>query len=260
MKMVPELRQKKSNQLLNNHNIGHIVNGFTSFLMIFSKANALTYISYAFSAHGNILLVFLTIDRAILIRWPYRYQTLPSWIQILFLVASPSAAFSSILIGSLRDNGAKSTVALRIPLMRRALVLGISSFSLVLFLSNLVIWLVLQKQKRAIRLNEPSQATTNDRIGRVRRDIASFYVCFGCVITYIILWLPELTRQSMWFFQGANIEGIVKNISVVILSLNPTSDAFVLVFFNKELKHHLKRFFRRFRPRRVSDMQMNTIR
>ena len=97
---VPALRQKKSNQLLININIGHAVNGFIVFLMIFSKANALTYISYAFSAHGNTSLVFLTIDRAILIRWPFRYQTLPFWIQILFLMASPSAAISSILIGS----------------------------------------------------------------------------------------------------------------------------------------------------------------
>ena len=83
---VPALRRKKSNQLLINISIGHIVGGFTLFLMIFSKANTLTYINYAFSAHGNISLVILTIDRAILIRWPFRYQTLPSWIQILFLM------------------------------------------------------------------------------------------------------------------------------------------------------------------------------
>ena len=246
------LRQKKSNQLLVNLNIGYALAGINLFATIFDKSNMLNYLTYASYAYGNAALVLLTIDRCVMIRWPFRYQSLPKYVQCFSLMASPATALVALFIGIFNDDGTASTVAMRVPAMRRAMIFTVSVFILVLFVSNLIVYLILRKQKQAI-----SQATvasrnsnTNSKAARIRRDLTTFYICFGCVITYIILWLPELIRHSIWYVNGVHIEGATQNITVVILNLNPCCDAFVLVFFNKELKSHLKDLISRRAQRR----------
>ena len=190
-----------------------------------------------------------------MIRWPYRYQTLPKCIQVFFLSASPLSALGMFILGFLKNNGTTKTVSIRIAEMRKTGVFNISLFSFALFVSNFIVYMVLRKQKRAIRASEIS-STQNNRVARIRRDLASFYVCFGCVFTYVLIWLPELTRQYIWLITGKDIEGSFMAIALGILPFNPICDAFVLVFFNKELKNNLKRIFRR-RQARVDAIQMN---
>ena len=156
------LRQKKSNQLLVNINIGHALVGITLFATIFDKSNILTYINYATYVYGNTALVLLTVDRCVMIRWPFRYQSLPKYVHYLFLMASPLTALAGLLIGIVNDNGTAKTAAVRVPAMRRAMIFTIFAWLSILFVSNLIVYLVLRKQRRAISVATVA-STTNKR-------------------------------------------------------------------------------------------------
>ena len=238
------LRQKKSNQLLININLGHMISGISLFLMNFTYSSVLSHVNYAFYSHGNVAMVILTIDRCIMIRWPYRYQALPAWVQIIFLATSPCTAVVSISVGLL--SGRIEQPAMGDSWYRQTLLFGISTYSITLFVVNSIVYLVIRKQKRSIRAGQIGQELNNkDRVTRIRRDIASFYACFGYIITYIVLWMPELIRQYIWYFTGQEMGLVFTNIALILIDFNPICDAFVFVFFNKELKSHLRRIFTR---------------
>ena len=186
-------------------------------------------------------MVILTIDRCIMIRWPFRYQTLPTWVQIHFLAASPLSAVVAMLIGFLSES--KGQFAMENPLLRKAMLFGISLLWIALFVANSIVHLAVYKQKNAIRAVQVGQESSEDRATRIRRDAASFYACFGYVITYIVLWMPELTRQYIWYFTGKDIEGVFVDITLIVVNFNPLCDAFVFVYFNRELKSHLRKIF-----------------
>ena len=241
---VPQLRQRKSNQLLININVGHALTGITLFVMIFIKSNSLTYINYSGYAQGNMALVMLTIDRCIMIRWPFRYQTLPNLFHVIFMVSSPIVA-SVILVNGviLFPHQPSDDNVFYMSLFVYVMIVVM----VVLLATNALVYATVLKQKRLIKntLVASTKRHGDPQSNNIKDDILSFYICLGCVLTYILLWLPELVRQSLWVFEGRNTSAIYLGISRILLNLNPFFDAIILVWFNRELKMHLKKMFKR---------------
>ena len=102
-----------------------------------------------------------------------------------------------------------------------------------------------------------SRATTTLKI----REFRSFYLCFGCVVTYVVLWLPTLVNEaarlhlnynknngssdggSNYGDSGGGMTSVFNEKAAnLLLILNPLADAVILVWFNKELKNKMKSF------------------
>ena len=259
----PNLRQKKSNQLLININIGHAITGSTLFATIFyPHSNLLTYINYAGYAHGNVSLTMLTVDRCFMIRRPFLYQTLPAAFHVALLVTSPVVAlsiFTEAVVNRLHVASDKDRFTMTL------FVYAIIIVTIVLLTLNTLVYLTLLKQKKLIKScqvvpigynteNNTTNTITNNnsnscddpaaskKVWKVRQDVRSFYICIGCVLTSIVLWMPELIRQSIWLFGGdGKLHGdAFMGVARILLNLNPLCDAVILIWFNRDLKNKLR--------------------
>ena len=272
----PSLRQKNSNRLFMNLNIGHVVTGLTLFIVVFCPdSNLLTYINYAGYAHGNISLVMLTLDRCFMIRRPFLYQTLPYAYHVALLVTSPIVALSifiEALVNRLHTPSHLDRFTMTL------FVYAIIAVTIFLLALNTLVYMTLLKQKRLIRSclvptsnsntanvdnhndnasnrdvtrigfdNNSTHNTNNTKSTKAtlkwrKSDVFSFYICIGCVFTSTLLWTPELIRQCIWLFgsEGKLHEGVFVGFSRILLNLNPICDALILVWFNRELKDKLR--------------------
>lgn len=68
------LREKRSNQLVLNLCIGHCLTGLAHFYGLFSTASTATRFIFSGYTYSTIALIFVSLDRFIYIRYPYRYE------------------------------------------------------------------------------------------------------------------------------------------------------------------------------------------
>ena len=255
---IRQLRGQKSNQLIININIGHAVTGVTLFITWFSLTSIVTHVTFVGVTLGNVALVMLTVDRCIMIRWPFRYQTLPKLFHFTLMTFPPLTVIGTFIQGILTKRNIRAD---KDPEAMKYFVFGMSFLILVLLISNSIVYWTLIKQKRAIKscqVSQPSETSSRDKGIRILKEARSFYICIGCVLTYIVLWFPAIVIQALWVLNGDNTAKTnYQGVSTIIHNLNPLFDALILVWFNKDLKMHLKRLFFR-RKVRFEEQQCNT--
>jgi len=123
--------------------------------------------------------------------------------------------------------------------------------TLLLLIPNLIVFRIVQKQKvqiesqcRHIKASaDPSSSTKQDFCKR--REVRSFYLCFGCVITFVLCWLPQLTFKGFEIGTGTRLNYRYIGWAAIITTLNPFLDAWFFVWFNKKLRGRLKDVFKR---------------
>ena len=150
------LRKRKSNQLLLNLCMGHLLSGMAYVYGIFSISSIGRY-RLSGNMYNTLALVFLSIDRFIFIQYPYHYQTkLSNRVHIGFMLLSPlvyTVYFIDGLILQIKDE--KETFA--------------GSFAFVFFTSaaitlvlNISIYITVRKQRKQIRLQYKQLSKTKD--------------------------------------------------------------------------------------------------
>ena len=355
---TPSLRCKKANQLLMTLNVAHALTSIFSLtrVLYFDRPypGLLSYVVFGGYCQGNIALVVLTVDRCIMIRWPFRYQALPRWFHVGMIGVSP-AIFVTIFTTAVSTQLATRPVR-ESDMYIHTVVYGITIFTVILLLSNSLVYVTLLKQRRSIKalfkmvpknpvqqpplnvtpttkptlsflissngkmvakvaaqpsspppllelatvvqplsliqsgktlltgvkrpsLQPPIEFTTRTTIqsspqlppavpsgsalsssvtvtpNMKKREFRSFYLCFGCVVTYVVFWLPTLINEAVRLHINYNTSSDVssgdiptatgtpvfsENLANMLLILNPLADAVILVWFNKELKHKIK--------------------
>ena len=87
---IKKIRTKKSNQLLLNLCVGHLFTGIAHFYGIFTLQPVGKYVNSG-HIYSTFALVFLSIDRFIFIRHPFRYNTVKAYhrVHIGFMLSSP---------------------------------------------------------------------------------------------------------------------------------------------------------------------------
>jgi len=246
------IREKKSNQLLLNLSTGHALCGFTSLTGCFlpfshQSMDGIIFASYIYS---NTSLAMLTIDRCIYIKWPFRYNSLPTLLHVSFMACSPLNA--GFVIYKALDNDNNLHVSEDVESMR-VFIFGIGALMALLLSANSLVFCTLQGQKRKIkslRVATFSQSNVRTNFNQRKREIQAFYICLGCTLTYVVLWFPPLIVTIINFYTKIQISYYYFSMSMVSVNLNPLSDALIFVWFNKDLKNRLfqLRFLRRFAP------------
>jgi len=81
-----KLRRIKTNQLILSLGIGHCIYGMVNFSGVWFhiQLGKIAYIGYNYA---NVAIVMLTIDRCVMICWPFRYETMHVGIHV-FLMSS----------------------------------------------------------------------------------------------------------------------------------------------------------------------------
>ena len=69
-----------------------------------------------------------------------------------------------------------------------------------------------------------------------RKEARSFYVCFGCVITFVLLMSPSVFVRIYNDVSSRSIPKEIYEMTLMLAVLNPLSDIFIYVWFNVELK------------------------
>ena len=241
---TPSLRCKKSYQLLVNMSCGHTLSGVVIFIGAFKHSNVLSYIVYAGHALSNISMVMLTVDRCVLICWPFRYQSMHSCFHTFMMSVGPVIALL-LLLGGVMKASNDSVATNEDVLAVKGFLYGIPLFMLSLLTFNMIIYATVQKQKRAIKSlhiksTQSHVAENQQSVFKRKKEILAFYVCFGCVITYVVLYFPALLFKLMQVEFGVALDERNFRYMMGIAYLNPISDAIVLVWFNKELRQRIK--------------------
>ena len=239
----PRLRRKKSNQLLMNLSIGHLMTGLSHFAGMWTTFHVSRFV-FLGVFYANISLVTLTIDRCIYIRFPFRYQLLNRGVHVLFMTVSPVLCIVLLFAYSLDglNNPANAGTVAKIPFLSSLVVT-----TGMLFIPNLVVFRIVRRQRMTI-LRSQCRDPRNDLSSNVyakRSEIRTFYICFGCACTYTLLWFPIFVLKVVEIFNGTQINYTHLAISAIVSNMNPFADAFFCICFNKEIKCSLKRLFKR---------------
>ena len=150
--LTPSLRRKRSNQLLMTLNIAHVLSSILVLARVLYFEQPLPgLLSYAiFSAYSqsNVALVVLTVDRSIMIRWPFRYQTLPGWFHCVLMVVSPTtfgSVFTTAKVLRLYEKPPRES-----DIYQHTVVYGIIILTAILLLANSFVYMTVLKQRRSI--------------------------------------------------------------------------------------------------------------
>lgn len=241
-----QLRKKQGNRLLLNLSCGHFLTGMTNFFGTFTPYDV-SNISFAWYIYANLSLLTLTVDRSLSIRWPFRYERLGWKSHLTFLMFSPISSLVYIFryVGALagrRQSGSRSSADNAGSM--KFFIFGMSAQMVILLVSNSIVFTTVRRHKRTIKSNNvSSNENSRNQITR-RRDVFTFYICFGCVITYVILWLPSLIIKILQFYGQYPIEHKYFALTMAVANVNPVSDAVLFVFFNREFKLKLKSVLR----------------
>ena len=170
-------------------------------------------------------------------------------LDVIFLGSSPFAATCFFVYNVINHSDVHGSGNI---LSKKLLVYGLSTLFLVLIASNTIVYTVLLKQKRAIRAitisknQQPQLSESTDKLTKIKNDIRAFYICLGCVFSYIILWLPALVVQALLLFsESFFINDKVLSLVNFVAHFNLLGDAFILIWFNKELKMNIKKLFKK---------------
>ena len=309
------LRKKKSNQLLVNLCVGHLLSGMVYVYGILSISPIGRY-RLAGNMYSTLALVFLSVDRFILIQYPYRYQTkIYNRIHVGFMLFSPLVYIVYFLDGLvLQIENRKESFA-------GSFVFVFSTTVLIMFFLNISIYITICKQRKRIRRqckhllikrddkdstnststnptsttststhlaptkssptnstptnstptsSSPTNSTTTNSPPKnstttypaptnssptnstpsvtsdserrmIIEEIRSFYLCFGCVITFILLMTPSILMRVLHNAANVYIPESMYEISLSFAGLNSLSDLVIFVWFNLELRIALKK-------------------
>ena len=311
------LREKKSNQLLLNLCIGHLLTGLACFYGWFSVFQVGKFV-FAGQMYSTVALICLSIDRYIFIRQPFRYDTVKAYnrVHIIFMVFSPLVymiyfydGVHSEIYRSRKGNFALTYICIYFVTVVVLFFLNISTYitackqrktikrqckqlvvrtkiidgacktlsnsestnskSTDITSTNLTSTnstLANSTSRNSISKNSKSTISTStnstsrsskstnsttksDSVKHIRtnertKGIRSFYLCFGCVITYILFVSPSVMIRvvsSSRFYSKSILE-----MTLVLTILNPLSDLLIFVWFNVELRNLImKKLFRK---------------
>ncbi|XP_057313867.1 uncharacterized protein LOC130655169 [Hydractinia symbiolongicarpus] len=180
-------------------------------------------------------LLFVSIDRLIAIKWPFIYHarvqaTHYTYVVIILLIMAITIGVLTYIflqLGYLEEYIQAATLCL------------ILSGLLVLFISNVVLFIETKKQIRAMK--QTSLETTNPR----KQEIKSATICFGLVACFFILWMPKVVdiilRITTEKYGKQQI--ILELASTFFFNLQPVATTTVYVLANKVIKAECVKFF-----------------
>ena len=235
------LREMKSNQLLLNLSIGHMITGVSHFAGMWTLFRVGKFV-FVGGMYANISLIVLTIDRCIYILKPLHYKLMhPGW-HILFMTISP--LFALTLFGLYVHTGLNNPVHLD-EISTLPFIFFLSVMTVLLFIPSFVVFRIVRRQRSRIascNIGIPKGQAPREKSRNEERR--SFYVCFGCVTTFALLWLPAIVLRIWEIASGLKMKYTYLAISAIFATFNSFSDAVICVWFNKELKKRLRTVLR----------------
>jgi len=199
-----KLRVTKTNQLILNLGIGHCIYGMVNAFGIWFdfKLSKIAFIGYNYA---NVAIVMLTIDRCLMIRWPFQYETMHVGIHVFLMSSSPQ--LTNAVMAGLQNNVVQDNSSMKV------LIYGISILMVCLSIPNILIFITLQKQKAKMK------ALSQEILKNHKKQILAFYVCFGCVITYILFWMSPLIIAVLWTYTKVYVSYDYFSMRLPILTL-----------------------------------------
>jgi len=251
------LRRKKSNQLLLNLCIGHLMTGISHFAGMWTLHHVSRFV-FTGVLYANVSLVMLTIDRCIYIRWPFRYQLMNRRMHVFFMATSPVLSFLLFLQYAVSglNKSEYGTSFIAIPF-----VAILATTTGLLFIPNLLVYRIARQQRADIQQSQHSSCK-NDSKSKVcvkKHELRSFYICFGCACSFTLLWFAVFVVKVLEILTRTTVNYQYLAISAIVSNMNPFADAFFCVWFNKEIKYSLKNLFkaRRKSERRTLEAELS---
>lgn len=232
-----QLRKVQTHRLLINLSLGHFLTGITNFSGTFVVLD-LSKVTYAWYVYANLSLLTLTVDRSFSIFWPFKYQMTSTFTKVMFLAFSPTCCLVYVTKMVFQPTNTKKVADNHASM--KFFIFGMGIEIVLLIIANSLTFLAVCRQRRKIAAVNVPHNNTNTAS---RNEIVRFYVCFGCIITYALLWAPAILLKIVEIYGKVVMDHKYFSMTIAIANINPLSDAFLLLFFNRELKSILKHIF-----------------
>ncbi|XP_057310071.1 P2Y purinoceptor 8-like [Hydractinia symbiolongicarpus] len=210
--------------------------------------NALIKVFTASLLLGCLSYIPYTADRLVAIRWPLFYQTLTK--KKVILICIQPWLFSLFFLLTLqlfhfpKETGDVVAIIL------------VSIMSLVLIISNTIIYRVVLKHVKEIKkttvgvenIDKTDREKIKSRHEKIeKRRMRSVYICSGIVVSYIVCWAPHMIHDII---KMTNIDSTIvgarshwPKITLVVAFLNPIIDPLIWISLNRRIKKEIKSCF-----------------
>lgn len=227
-----KLINKKANKIFVNLQVVHVLLCVSGIIGKFDKAVEVVVFSNGCLIELFLVLILMTVDRYINIKYPFYYENLPTR-KIIFMIVT-SWAITVLSVTMYLYFGADGYHRVVIS----TFLLGIATFTLAL--SNIRIYIIAQSHVKAIK----KYSTDNNNAARRNRitTLKSTYVCFSIIFSFVITWLPLFIHNAMFLlkiYRPAPSKTFTQ-IVVRLAMVNSLLDPLLYFCFNKDLKHELK--------------------
>uniref|UniRef100_A0A7M5X755 G-protein coupled receptors family 1 profile domain-containing protein n=1 Tax=Clytia hemisphaerica TaxID=252671 RepID=A0A7M5X755_9CNID len=216
--------------------MSYFISGSVNSLQVFIPV--IKHVAYSAFTWSNIALLSLAIDRGVAIRFPFAYAGLTRFVHFGLIGIGPVYFLYDVI---------RVHLTVEVAANQKVVAIGLLCLMLIMLSINIIVYLITLKQKAKIRSqNRPAQMQDNEsEIGVKKSDLSTFYACFGCTLTFIVLWFPTVVT----LFLTEDPEHPFNYISYIFGNINPISDAIFIVRFNKTLRTQtlflLRKFFKR---------------
>ncbi|XP_057316878.1 tachykinin-like peptides receptor 86C [Hydractinia symbiolongicarpus] len=236
-----KIRKVRSNQLLINLCIGHWLIAFFDVFGHFVRH--FSWIEYSMYVLMISSLYVLTTDRFVSIKFPMKYQNMNICLHLMWMSCSWIIAILFVIISYLKKDRPKTTADDKNTMM---LFLSAIMFTIVsMTIMNSIIFAVVRRQTRAIASLQVQ--ANQERRNEIQRNFISkkekrqFYICYGIVITFSILWLPTVAVALNSLIHHQPVKGVAFSWSVRVANANALLDPIVFFWFNKDIRAEINK-------------------
>ena len=240
-----KLRILKSQQILVTLSLSYFIAGTVNFQQVFVPV--IKNVAYSAFTWANLALLSLAIDRWIAIQFPFSYAGLTRFVHIGLIGIGPVYFLYDVV---------RVHMSVKVAANQKLIAIGLFCLMLIMLVINIMVYYITLKQKAKIQIqNRPAHTQDNKSIVGVKKsDLSTFYACFGCTMTFIVLWFPTVITM----FQTDDPEHPYNYISYIFGNINPISDAVLIVRFNETLRTQTLLFLRKILKRDGNNVNNDT--
>lgn len=233
----PKLREKKSNKSFINLLIVHCFLSILTMIAGFYTSSTKRIFKNGILIQMFLCLMINSIDRYINIKYPFKYQSIPTKHVIMVSIISWLVPLTSIVCSAcIRMTAYHCTVVCTI------MIVVATTF---LVITNINIYKIARRHSVAIIKQETVNAKKKPS-NSLKHHKASL-VCFSIVTSFIVLWFPYFVHNVM-IMMNAYVPSDSNSFTLAVVKiafLNSLFDPILFVVFNKGIKKVIRTKFSR---------------
>ena len=227
------LRVINSNKLFLNLQVTHIIISLSVVIFGIDPIKVTLVLNKAILMAMFICLMMVTIDRLVILKYPFIYQNLKTTHYLTIIIISWVFPVLYFFVG-LNINITQSQYLV-------VSIVLIATAAITLTISNIMVYSIVRRHLHMIRRNTVEVYDNTDKKKQTLKVVKSTYVCFAVVISFVLLWFPFLIHDILTLenIYTPNYGKTFTFVVEVFALCNSGLDPIIYAILNKKVKREV---------------------